>query len=198
MLRQHAEQQLLTGTAQLSSAFTASADALAGLYRLTSVANTASDGLKLLHELQTYQVELDLQLEQLQDNERECSHELACYRQFFAINPVACLILSLDGIITNSNAAAAHLFAASATQLCGRSMLSLLSATCQPMFSATLARMQRNPQSATLLVNTISNTTSSTTGSNDLAVSSPTVKAQSLRLTINLSPDHSAILIMLT
>ena len=190
LLRQQAEQQLRTGTAQLSSAFTASADALGVLYRLSSVGNTAADGLKLLHELQIHQVELDLQLEQLQHNEGEYSHELACYRQFFAMAPVGCFILSLDGIITDCNAAAIRLFADAADyqpgqqpqQLCGRPLLSLFSGTCQPMLSAALARVQRNQQSATLIVTTTANT----------------VETCSLRLAINLSPDHKAILIMLT
>jgi hypothetical protein len=190
-LRQQAEQQLRSGTAQLSSAFTASSDALGVLYRLSSVANTAGDGLKLLHELQIHQVELDLQLEQLQQNERECNHELACYRQFFDMAAVGCFILSLDGMISAGNAAATDLFAhlfnktehqpkQLAEQLCGRSLLSLFSATCRPMLSATLARVQRNQQSATLMVST------------DAA------EARTLRLIAQLSPDHKAILIMLT
>jgi hypothetical protein len=191
-LRQQAEQQLRSGTAQLSNAFTASSDALGVLYRLSSVASTAGDGLKLLHELQIHQVELDLQLEQLQQNERECNHELACYRQFFELAPVGCFILSLDGMITAANAAAtdlfANLFANPAApqpaqrpeQLCGRSLLSLFSATCRPMLSATLARVQRNQQSATLMLST------------DAAT------ACTLRLSAQLSPDHNAILIMLT
>lgn len=193
-LRQQAEQQLSSGTAQLSTSFIASTDALSVLYRLSGAANTASDGLKLLHELQIHQVELDLQLEQLQENEREFNHELACYQQFFAINPVACLMLSTDGIITKGNAAATRLFASliealpemQSQQLCGRSLQSLLCATCRPLFSATLARVLRNQQRATLLVTPVS-----PSGSRSQA-------AKNLRLTINLSPDHKAILIMLT
>ncbi len=211
-LRQLAEQQLCNGSAQLSTSFNASTEALRVLYRLSSAAHTASDGLKLLHELQVYQVELDLQLEQLQNNEREFNHEFACYQQFFAMNPVACLTLSTDGIITNGNAAATRLFSdpteaqpehllpqhlqeisqnlsqPNCQQLVGRSLLSLLSANCRPLFSAALARVQRNQQRATLLVDkTVSSAGSvSAAGANDL------------RLTINMSPDHKAILIMLT
>lgn len=191
-LRQQAEQQLRSGTAQLSNAFTASSDALGVLYRLSSVATTAGDGLKLLHELQIHQVELDLQLEQLQQNERECNHELACYRQFFELAAAGCFILNLDGMITAANAAATDLFAhpvanqaalqseQPAGPLCGRSVLSLFSATCRPMLSAALARVQRNQQSVTLMLST------------------DTAAARTLRLSAQLSPDHKAILIMLT
>lgn len=65
-LRQLAEQQLREGSANFDLAYTASADALGALYQLSSNAQTASSGLKLLHELQTYQVELELQQAQLQ------------------------------------------------------------------------------------------------------------------------------------
>lgn len=193
-LRQQAELQLRSGTAQLSSAFTASSDALGVLYRLSSTANTASDGLKLLHELQTYQVELDLQLEQLQHDELEHSQELACYRQFFAICPVACLMLSLNGTIIAGNDAAGRLFSQLRTQLhehspeslCGRPILSLFCQSCRPMLNATLAKVQRNQLSATQIAT--------------LASSKPELhsKARSVQLSINLSPDRNTILIMLT
>lgn len=195
-LRQLAEQQLSSGSAQLSTAFNASADALAVLYRLSSAGTTASDGLKLLHELQVHQVELDLQLEQLQHNEHEVNHELACYQQFFAINPAACLVLSTDGIITKSNDAACRLFSHVTEAepdpfyqpLNGRSLLSLLSPSCRPLFSAALARVHRSKQRATLLVSTVPDKQKE----NGIATES------SLRLTISLSPDNKAILIMLT
>ena len=190
-LRQQAEQQLKTGTAPASNAFSASADALGVLYRLSSVTTTASDGLKLLHELQTYQVELDLQLEQLQQNERESSHELACYRQLFDMTPVGCLILSLDGIITDCNSAAERLFENGIQQtlesLRGSSLLSQLSPACRPMLKASLARVQRNQESATLIV----------TQNTNIVHSSASVSTRNLRLTIDMSADEKAIVIML-
>lgn len=195
-LRQLAEQRLSNSNARLSTAFNASADALAVLYRLSSAGNTASDGLKLLHEIQVHQIELDLQLEQLQHNEHNVNHEFACYQQFFDINPAACFILGTDGIITKNNEAADRLFAPLTNaepeyvcrRLAGRSFLSLLSASCRPLFVAALARAQRNQQRATLLVTTTSANQSENT----------MVSENSLRLTISLSPDHKAILIMLT
>ncbi|WP_052748919.1 hypothetical protein [Arsukibacterium ikkense] len=205
-LRQQAELQLSIGAAPLSSAFVASTDALSVLYRLSSSADTASDGLKLLHELQVHQVELGLQLEQQQHNEREFNHELSCYQQFFAINPVACLILSTDGIITTANATATRFFAPLTTEqtgslskaLCGSSLLSLLSAACRPLFSAALARVQRNQHDATLLVTTACHVSDSDSDSGSGSGSDNNAGAANLRLSISLSPDHKAILIMLT
>lgn len=192
-LRQQAEQQLRTGTAQFNTTFTTSGEALGVLYRLSSAAHTASDGLKLLHELQTYQVELDLQLEQLQQNERETCHELLCYHQFFAMAPVGYIMLSLDGLITDANPAAERLFAPiaqpqpPAQPLTGCSLLSLLSAACQPMYHAALARVHRTQQSTTLLITKAAH-----------LVNASATDATTLRLTINPSSDHKAILVMLT
>lgn len=193
-LRQQAEQQLRTGTAQLSNTSTASSDALSVLYRLSSTANTASDGLKLLHELQTYQVELDLQLEQLQHDELEHSQELSCYRQFFAICPLACLMLSLNGTIIAGNDAAVRVFSQLKTPLpehapeplCGRPILSLFCPSCRPMLNAALAKVQRNQQSTTLIATPVSSK----------AELHSTVR--NVQLSITLSPDHNTILIMLT
>ncbi|MCH8537223.1 MAG: PAS domain-containing protein [Alkalimonas sp.] len=184
-LRQEAEQQLKTGATRLNAVSTASTDALSALFRLSSEASTASDGLKLLHELQTFQVELDLQLEQLQHNESDANHQLACYRQFFDLASVGCIILSLDGIITDCNAAAARLFAHQTEQLCGRSVQSLLATNSQSMLNASLARVQRSQQSATLIVTTD-------------AGSGHSANSCNLRLTISLSSDQKAILLMLS
>lgn len=185
-LRQQAVQKLRAGEAQLSSDFTASADALGVLYRLSSEASTASDALKLLHELQIHQVELELQLEQLQANERETSHDLACFQQFFCIAPLACFIVNLDGIVTDSNAAAIRFFEPlikhDAKPVIGRSLVSLFSTSCHPMLNATFARVQRNQQQASLIVSTATNSATQ----------------EHVQLTISLSPDHQAILVILT
>ena len=55
-LRIDAETRLSSGKAPLANGWTLNPDTLALLYRLASNPDTASDGLKLLHELQTHQV----------------------------------------------------------------------------------------------------------------------------------------------
>ena len=67
-LRQAAEDSLKQGTTPPTKGWSISADALALLYRLASNPDSAGDALKLLHELQAHQVELDLQHEQLKAN----------------------------------------------------------------------------------------------------------------------------------
>ena len=60
-LRLNAEERLRQGTAPPNRGWTTSGDALACLHQLASNQSSAADALKFLHELQVYQVELDLQ-----------------------------------------------------------------------------------------------------------------------------------------
>lgn len=103
-----------------------SVDALQLLYERASTPESAADALKLLHEFQTYQVELDLLYEQLQANEHEISEELAHYKSLYEQAPVAYLIVANDGEIIEGNRAAGVLFGESATDLEGKAFCALL------------------------------------------------------------------------
>lgn len=179
-LRLEAENRLRMGTAPRARASTVSVDALGVLYRLASVPDTAAEGLKLLHELQTYQVEVDMQREQLVANERESSHDVSCYRTLFDMAPSGLVILTLEGCITDCNAAAVRLFGGDKDELCGRQIGSLMSPESQPMLAAMLARVRRNREGATLIVTS----DSAHTG------------VRSLRLLANLTPDGESMLMM--
>ncbi len=102
------------------------ADALKLLYERASNPDSAGDALKLLHELQTYQVELDLLYEQLQANEHEISEELAHFRSLYEQAPAAYLIVANDGEIIEGNEAASVLFGESNQTLTGEALSRLL------------------------------------------------------------------------
>jgi len=118
-LRSNAEARLGAGTAPPSVGWTLSVDALTLLHRLASNTATADDALKLLHELQVHQVELDLQSGQLEANERELAGDLARYKRFFNLAPVGYLILDSDGVIVEVNQAGSILLGVGADQLNG-------------------------------------------------------------------------------
>src|SRR5512141_1919197 len=69
----------LTGTSDPKDTRSNSAAALAILHELASSPATAADSLKLLHELQVHQVELDLQEEELRRSVADL--ETALFRQ---------------------------------------------------------------------------------------------------------------------
>ncbi|WP_372994474.1 PAS domain S-box protein [Marinobacter sp.] len=103
-----------------------SVDALQMLYQRASAPDSAADALKLLHELQTYQVELDLLYEQLQANEHEMAEELAHYKSLFEQAPAAYLVVATDGEIIEGNQAAGRLFGESDTVLTGTNLALLV------------------------------------------------------------------------
>lgn len=118
-LRADAENRLRSGTAPPTRGWTLSADALAILYKLASNSNSAGEGLKLLHELQAHQVELDLQHEQLEANEREFSQELSRYRSLYECAPVGYFVVTFEGQIIETNLEGARLFGSTQEELLG-------------------------------------------------------------------------------
>lgn len=181
-LRQQAKERLKAGTAQYSDVVAASSEALAVLHQLSSAPDTAGDGLKLLHELQTYQVELDMQLEQLQANELESNHELSCYRMFFHMAATGCMLLRTDGVIMDCNLSAARLFDTVKEQLLGQTIDSLLSKESKSQLKTALTRLQTGD-----------------TSTNKILTTTPVHAGQhSLELSLTLTPDRRAIMMMVT
>lgn len=125
-LRHTARELLRQGVAPRNSGGTLGVDALQLLYQRASNPDTAADALRLLHELQTYQVELDLLHEQLEANEQELTEELAHYRALFELAPAAYLNVASDGAIIEANRAAEKLFGESAGSLHGKTLSRLM------------------------------------------------------------------------
>jgi PAS domain S-box-containing protein len=108
-LRARAEFLQKIGGAPASRGHALGAEALAALYRLSCSGDNVNEGLRLLHELQTHQIEIDLLQEQKEANEREVEAELARYRMLYEFAPIAYLVLSANGHIIECNRAAAAL-----------------------------------------------------------------------------------------
>lgn len=119
-LRTHAEEKLRDGSAPPTSGWLTNQDALNLLHALASDPESATDALKLLHELQVHQVELDLQLEQLEANERELTEDLVHCARLYDFAPVACFSINLKGQITRVNRAGAALCGEDREKLIGR------------------------------------------------------------------------------
>ena len=147
-LRVAAEALLRQGSAPPMRGSALGHDALALLYRLASEPTTAADALKLLHELQAHQVELDLQHEQLETNEREFADTLARYQALFSCAPVGYLVLSLQGRILESNTEAARLLGTEEAQMSGQPLASLLGAGGDLALAGLLKRLREGAEHA--------------------------------------------------
>ena len=96
-LRQRAELRLRGGIAPPTQGWTIGAASLSLLHRLASDPATAADALKLLHELQVHQVELDLQHEHM-DEERQAQEQSANrLADLFISAPIAYFVVNSTG-----------------------------------------------------------------------------------------------------
>ena len=107
-LRDNAEQRIKAGTAPTSQGWRTGAQALTLLHGLASAPESAGDALKLLHELQVHQVELDLQQEQVENDRRQLAEDLVSATALFDLAPFAYVTLEPDGQLVSVNRAAAQ------------------------------------------------------------------------------------------
>lgn len=142
-LRTRAEDTLKDGSAPPTHGWLTNLDALNLLHKLASTPGSAADALKLLHELQVHQVELDLQHEQLEASERELTEDLIHYVRLYDFAPVACFSVSLQGQITRVNIAGAALCGEDRAALIGRHIDDFLTPESRPAL-AQLAAQVRN------------------------------------------------------
>ncbi|MFN3712769.1 MAG: PAS domain-containing protein [Alcanivoracaceae bacterium] len=136
-LRQEAEARLKAGTAS-ASRWSLGVDALQMLHRLSSDPDTAADALKLLHELQVHQVELDLQSEEMRSNEQRLVQELAHYRELYECAPMGYFRVDSESVIIEVNQAGAELLDGNADQLTGGRLDGLLAAASRPLLLGLL------------------------------------------------------------
>ena len=137
-----AERRLKSGTAPPSTVGAAGPDALELLYRLASAAEGAGDALKLLHELQVHQVELDLQHEQMEAGWRELAHDLARYKGLYDFAPAGYFNVSPEGNIIEGNHCGGDLFGVRRDALAGRRIDSFLAPASRPALLELLRRVR--------------------------------------------------------
>jgi PAS domain S-box-containing protein len=176
-LRVKAETLLKKGNAPTSLGYGLGPDALMVLFKLASSADGAADGLKLLHELQTHQIELDLQHEQSKVNEREAAAELAHYKALYEFAPAGYFLISREGRILESNRTGADLLGVPRSDLSGCLLENYLAPASRPVFSWKLKKLFNGTARETCTLHT-------SAGS----------KAPALRVLATLAPDGEVVL----
>lgn len=144
-LRDRAEAQLQADTKTASThQWSVGIDALRLLHRLSSNPDSAEDALKLLHELQVHQVELDLQVEEVAANERAAVDDLSFYRNLYDFAPFGYLLIDLEGRVMQGNPAAAELFGVGHDDLEGHPIDTFLLPRSRPQLLDLLQRVAGN------------------------------------------------------
>ena len=102
-LRMVAEDRLKSGTAPSTKGWRSGSQTLALLHSLASDPARATDALKLLHELQVHQVELDLQHEQIEQERRLYAESMEAYIDLFDFAPFVYLTMDVDGRLLDAS-----------------------------------------------------------------------------------------------
>ena len=151
-LRHTAEARLKGGTAPPMKGWATGIEALTLLHRLASNAASSEDALKLLHELQVHQVELDMQHEQMRESRRELDDDLDHYVELFDCAPIGNACVDLEGGIIEANLAAAGLFGSLRDEMRGRPLCSLLDSASRPALQELLKRLRLSGSKETCAV----------------------------------------------
>ena len=102
-LRQKAETSIRGGSAPATHGWTIGAASLTLLYQLASDPATAGDALKMLHELQVHQVELDLQQEHMNEEREAIEQSTLRLAELYIFAPMAYFMVSSAGQIAEGN-----------------------------------------------------------------------------------------------
>jgi len=131
----------LTGNSDPHDTRANASAALAVLHELASSPETAADSLKLLHELQVHQVELDLQEEELRRSVAEL--EAALYRQvqLYEFAPAGCFTVDRSTALCELNRAGARLLGFDRDSVLGRALDSFLEPDSSRDLRAALVRV---------------------------------------------------------
>src|SRR3984893_8149431 len=131
--------QRLTGTNGSHEARLNASAAFRVLHDLASSPSTSAAALALLHELQVYQVELDLQDEELRLSRAELEATLIRQVQLYDFAPVGCLTVDRTTVLRELNLAAASMLGSEREHLLGRTLDSFLAPQSARALHAMLA-----------------------------------------------------------
>ena len=140
-LRQSAEVRIRGGLAPATQGWTMGATSLGLLHRLASDAATASDALKLLHELQVHQVELDLQHEHMDEERQALEQQATRLADLFISAPVAYFMVSSTGHVVEANTLAARLLGVGRDDVGTCNISRLLLPASRPALQALLSQV---------------------------------------------------------
>lgn len=99
---------------------------------------SVTEALRLVHELQVHQMELELQNQALLEAHHQLEKTLKCYTSFYNLAPIGYATLADDGAILEINPAGAMLLHREPAQLITRRFGIFLSVDTRPTFNAFL------------------------------------------------------------
>lgn len=178
-LRNAAELLLKTGAAPAARHSLIGVEALQLLHKLSSDPASAGDALKLLHELQVHQVELDMQYCEFEANEQAGTEDLTRYKALFDFAPMGYFVVDFEGAIIEANFVGSELLGIERNYLNGRHIDAFLTTESRPRLHAMLKRLGEGGSKEVCEVHT------------DAA----TNYSRQLQITAKASPDNGYVLL---
>jgi len=123
-----------------------SSAALAVLHGLASSPETAADSIKLLHELQVHQVELDLQDEELRRSVAELESALYRQVQLYDFAPAGCFTIDRSTTLYELNRTGARLLGLDREAVIGRALDTFLEPDSGRELHAALVRVAQGAE----------------------------------------------------
>jgi PAS domain S-box-containing protein len=122
------------------------AEELIGSYKTVSDRNiTDEDLIKLIHQLEVYKMELEIQNTELVEANQEAQESLNKYSELFDFAPVGYLTISPEGLIMGLNFMAAKLLGKERSLLIKRSLSQFLHPESKTAFAELISRILVNP-----------------------------------------------------
>lgn len=106
-----------------------------------SFPETGVDQLRLIHELQVHQIELEIQNEELRQAREEVEASLDRYEDLYDFAPVGYITLDINGIIRSANLTGSSLIGIERSKLIGLRFESLLTAGTRSLFTTFFGKV---------------------------------------------------------
>ena len=151
-LRVNAEALIKSGTAPTTHIPSAGTQALTLLHNMASAPASASDALKLLHELQVHQVELDLQHEQADHDRCQLEEAQAHYFALFDMAPFGYLTIGGHDHVMEANRMACTWLGIKQDMMGVRRIDDYLEPDCRQVIRSALTHLRADGGSEMLLV----------------------------------------------
>ena len=154
-LRVSAEALIKSGTAPTTHIPSAGTQALTLLHTMASAPASASDALKLLHELQVHQVELDLQQEQADHDRYQLEEAQAHYFALFDMAPFGYLTIDGHDHVMEANRMACAWLGIKQAMVGVRRIDDYLEPDCRQIMRSALTRLRADGTSETLSIQSL-------------------------------------------
>ncbi len=147
-LRHSADAELDKGSLDINSGWVLPPETLGLLYTMASEPENASGALKLLHELQTHQVELELQYRQLVSNEQFIKEQLSKFKTMLEVAAIGYIVADAGGKITEINSAASALLNIEDENMIGKSVHQFFQPLAQSRLHNLFKQLAENNETA--------------------------------------------------